>query len=94
MTDAWEKCDLLGLDDEKEILDNISEEVGLEKDQIKEEKQNKEDCLEETREEDYIEEFEDKASNDDADIVHHPLLWDIPDDIQFDEGPIVFPYLP
>ena len=64
----------LGLDDEKEILDNISEEVGLEKDQIKEEKQNKEDCLEETREEDYIEEFEDKASNDDADIVHHPLL--------------------
>lgn len=43
MTYAWKKCDLLGLDEQKEILNTISEEIGFESSQS-----NDEDPKEET----------------------------------------------
>ena len=40
MTYAWETCDLLGLDDQKKVLDDIGEEDGFESSQSDDEDQN------------------------------------------------------
>lgn len=46
MTYAWEKCDLLGLNDQKDILNTITEKIGLENNQSDDEDQNEEDFME------------------------------------------------
>ena len=58
MTYAWEKCDLLGLDDQKEILNTISEEIGFEDIQSDNEDPNEEVLLPEPQEEIHDEAFE------------------------------------
>lgn len=50
MAYAWEKCDLLGLDDQKEILNAIGEEFGFEDSQSDNEDPNEEALLQETQE--------------------------------------------
>ena len=94
MAYAWEKCDLLGLDDQKEILDGICKELGFDNDQQGNVTQNEEALPKEIREENYSEYFEDEAPNDDSKSVHYPLVQDVLDDIKFDEGPIDLSYLP
>lgn len=97
MTYAWEKCDLLGLEDEKKILDDIGKEMGFENDRLKNMAQFEEALLEEIQEETYNEELEDEVLNtrdDDIGSVDYSSLQDVHDDIQFDEGPIVLSYLP
>lgn len=55
--------------------------MGFERDQLEEHNQNEEALLEEMEEKDHSKELEDKASIDDADVVHHPLVRDMSDDI-------------
>lgn len=50
MTYAWEKCDLLGLDDQNEILNTIREQIGFERSQSNDEDPNGEPLLQETQE--------------------------------------------
>ena len=45
MTYAWEKCDLLGLDDQKGIMNTVSEEIGFESSESNDEDPNQEALL-------------------------------------------------
>lgn len=60
-TYAWKKCHLLGLDDQKEVLDAISEELGFESGQSDDEDPNEEPLLQETQKEFHDEAFEGRA---------------------------------
>ena len=69
MTYSWEKCDLLGLDDQKKVLDDIREEVGFESDQSDDKGQNEGAFLEEIHDEAF-----ESTSYDDIESVQYSLL--------------------
>ena len=96
MTYTSEKCDLLGLADQKEILDEIGKDVGFESNQSRNENQSEEPILEEMKEENQSEEIEDEAPitpNNDAEKVVYSSIQDVPDDIQVDNGYDMLLYL-
>lgn len=73
MAYAWEKCDLLSLEDQKKILDDIGEEMGFENNQSNDEGPNEEVFLEEAQKEIHDKAFE-GTSYDDIESVECPLL--------------------
>lgn len=73
MTYSWEKCELLGLDDQKKVLDDISEEVGFESGQSNNEGQNEGSFLEEIQKEIHDEAFE-GTSYDDIESIEYSSI--------------------
>lgn len=73
MANAWEKCNLLGLEEQKKILDDIGEEMGFESDKLEDEVQSEEAPLQEIQEEIHDEAVK-GTLGDDIEIVECPFL--------------------
>lgn len=96
MTYAWKKSDLLGLEDQKNILNDINKEMYFKSYQLVDVAQIKEFLSEGMKEESSKEELEDEVHDipkDDIESVDYYSLQEVHDDMQVEEGYDALSYL-